>query len=136
VLWDLSVVMTTPISRDSAITAIAVRQHGNVTRQQLGDQGLTLGAIRHLIGCGRLIRVHRGVYAVGRPPVTSLERACAAVLACGPRAALSHTSALTLWGIYKHWRFPLEVVVLGDRRPTGIRVHRARALHRADISIH
>jgi very-short-patch-repair endonuclease len=57
------------------------------------------------------------------------------VLACGPRAALSHGSALTLWGIDKHWHTPLEVIVLKDRRPKGIRTHRPTTIHRRDITV-
>jgi hypothetical protein len=79
--------------------------------------------------------VYPGVYAVGRPPVTSLECAAAAVLACGPGAGLAHASSLSLWGVEKDWRTPFEVVVAGDRRPKGIRAHRLRNLHRRDLTI-
>jgi hypothetical protein len=82
---------------------------------------------------GRLYRVHRGVYSVGCPPVTPLEHAMAAVLACGPGAALSHGSALTLWGIWRRWERPFEVIVKADRRPRGVKVHRNR-LDRRDVT--
>ncbi len=59
----------------------------------------------------------------------------AAVLACGKGAALSHGSALTLWGIWKRWDIPFDVTVRTDRRPRGIRVHRAR-LDQPDITRH
>jgi hypothetical protein len=60
----------------------------------------------------------------------------AAVLACGPGAVLSHGSALCLWGIWKRWDRPFDVTTLVDRRPTGIRVHRVRRLHRRDVTRH
>jgi hypothetical protein len=47
---------------------------------------------------------------------------------------LSHSSALSLWGLDKHWKTPFEVVVPGDRRPKGIRTHRSTTLHRRDIT--
>ena len=58
----------------------------------------------------------------------------AAVLACGPGAVLSHGSALALWGVWKRWETPFEVTITGDRRPRGIRVHRARSLDRRDVT--
>jgi len=108
-----------------AIAELAAKQWGNLTRRQLRDLGLDDDAIAYRVKVGRLHRVHQGVYAVGRPPVTPHERAAAAVLACGEGAALSHASAMTLWGFWKRWDEPFEVVVPGDRRPPGIRVHRS-----------
>jgi hypothetical protein len=120
---------------DSAISALAHRQHGNVTREQLLDLGLGPAAITYRSRTGDLHRVHRGVFAVGRPPATPLERAAAAVLACGRRAALSHQSALTLWGFQEHWPTRLHVTVAGDRRRPLIVVHRCASLLRADVRI-
>ena len=57
------------------------------------------------------------------------------MLACGDRAALSHGSALTLWGFWKRWDEPFEVTVASDRRPKGIRVHRVAGLRRRDVGI-
>ena len=107
---------------DLAIARLASRQHGNVTREQLLVLGFNSAAISYRVKTGRLHRGHRGVYAVGRPPKTALERASAAVLACGPGAALSHRSALALWGL-ADWRFGLEVSAACDRRPQGIKIH-------------
>lgn len=115
------------------IAQIASRQFGNITRQQLLALGVGGGAISYWVTSGRLYRVHSGVYSVGRPPITPLERAAAAVLACGPRAALSHASAMALWGFWKRWEFPLQVTVAGDRRPKGIITHRRVGLLRRDI---
>jgi hypothetical protein len=73
---------------------------------------------------------------VGRRPVSPHERASAAVLACGPGAALSHGSAMTLWGYWKRWDQPFEVTVPGDRRTKAIHVHRSSTLHRRDLTTH
>lgn len=93
-------------------------------------------AIARWVNAGRLYREHRGVYSVGCRAVTPLERAMAAVLACGPGAVLSHGSALTLWGIWKRWDLPFEVTLTTDRRPKGIRVHRVRQLDKRDVTRH
>jgi hypothetical protein len=75
-----------------------------------------------------LIPVHSGVYAVGYVNATPVGRACAAVLACGLRALLSHGSAAALWGYYKYWDEPFEVTVPAMRKRPGIKVHRSRTL--------
>lgn len=89
---------------------LAAAQHGNVTRRQLLAVGLTRHAIRHRLARHRMYRVHPGVYSVGHRPVTWLQRAAAAVLACGPTAVLSHRSALALWDLAR-WETPFHVTV-------------------------
>jgi hypothetical protein len=120
----------------TVIVRIALRQHGNITRQQLLELGLGAEAIKHRSRAGDLHRVHLGVYSVGRPATTALERAAAAVLACGPTAALSHASAMALWGFWKRWPPTFEVIVRHDRRPRGIKVHRSRTLTQQDLRWH
>jgi Transcriptional regulator, AbiEi antitoxin len=123
----------TPTSIDSEIAAIALRQQGNITHRQLISLGLSKSDIAYRVRIGRLYRVYRGVYSVGKRAATPLARASAAVLASGPGAALGYGSAMTLWGFYKHWDTPFEVAVPADRRPKGIRVHRSTTLARRDI---
>jgi len=103
-----------------------------VTREQLVALGLTDDAITRRRW---LFRVHRGVYSVGRPAKTALERAAAAVLACGPGAALSHHSALALWGLGR-WRQIMHVTVQRDRRVPGINIHRPKRLIGRDFRKH
>ncbi len=58
----------------------------------------------------------------------------AAVLACGPGAALSHHSAAELYEICRRLAGPIEVSVsAGHPRRTGIKVHRRKSI---DIRIH
>ena len=59
----------------------------------------------------------------------ALAKAAAAVLACGPQAALSHESALALWGL-RSWPNTPEVTAPGERRRPGIRTHRSATLHK------
>ncbi len=117
------------------IAAIAFKQHGNITTQQLLELGLSRSGIVYRVRTGLLHPVFRGVYAVGTRPITPVQRAAAAVLACGPHAALAAGSAMTLWGFWRRWDTPFEAVVLeGDPRPKGIIVHRPRNLERRDIT--
>jgi hypothetical protein len=117
-----------------AIAQVAGKQNGSITRDQLLGLGLGDGGIAWRVKIGRLFRVFRGVYSVGRRPLSVQEWASAAVLACGPGAALSHASALVLWGYWRHWETPIEVTVVGDRRSKGIRVHRSTTLRRRDVT--
>src|SRR5436305_7473676 len=121
---------------DAQISRVALKHQGNVTAAELLGLGADKDAVRYRVEVGRLHREYRGVYSVGRRAVTPLERASAAVLACGPGAALSHGSAMALWGFWKRWDEPFEVTVVGDRRTTGIVVHRSTTLARRDLTKH
>jgi very-short-patch-repair endonuclease len=121
---------------ETRIAALAGRQHGNVSHEQLLALGLGTEAIRYRV---RILRYHRPfhrVYSLGRPPKTALEWASAAVLACGEGAVLSHMSALALWGLATRWPRQPEVTVPGDRRPKGITVRRSQTLTRRDVRKH
>jgi len=119
---------------EAAIALIAGRQHGYITRAQLLAIGVGRRAIEYWVSTGRLIPVYAGVYAVAYVRRTPVARACAAVLACGERAMLSHRSAASLWGFYKHWDEPFELVAPSIRIRDGIKVHRCRTLARQDIT--
>jgi hypothetical protein len=121
--------------RTNPVASLARRQHGHVTRAQLLEIGLSSSQITRRLGAGSLIRRHSGVYAVGHVPHSPIARAAAAVLAGGAGASLSHGSAAVPWEMLRHWSFPLEITVPGDRRPRGIRVHRTRLAPR-DITTH
>jgi len=79
--------------------------------------------------------VHYGVYAVGHEPASAVDRAYAALLACGPGALLSHASAAALWGVFERWWEPFELTVPTGRQRPGIRIHRA-TLTRVDVRRH
>jgi hypothetical protein len=58
------------------------------------------------------------------------------VLACGPRAVLSHRSAAWLWGLSRHGPAPLEVLAPERRQPRpSIRLHHARELRDQDRAL-
>jgi hypothetical protein len=105
---------------DARIASLAA-PYGNVTRGQLLALGMGKDAIAYRVRIGRLHREFAGVYSVGRPARTALERAHAAVLACGPGAALDRFSALALWGFISSWPPAPQVAVPRDRRPAGVR---------------
>jgi Transcriptional regulator, AbiEi antitoxin len=122
--------MAEPIDR--RIAELAKRQRGYVTRAQLLKLGLGAEAVRYRLKSGRLLPVYTGVYAVGHLPTLPQDRAVGALIACGPRAVISHSSAAAVWAVFKRWEMPFEVTTGSARRRSGIRVHRAR-LERCDI---
>jgi very-short-patch-repair endonuclease len=124
-------------SLDAEIAALAARQHGVVTTAQLAALGLAQRGVSHRAAAGRLHRVHRGVYAVGHPILSANGYRMAAVLACGPGAALSHASAAALWEIRPTAATRIDVSTpraggRGKRR--GIRMHRAAKLTRDEVT--
>lgn len=92
---------------DRPIAELATRQHGVVSVQQLLALGLSQSQITYRVKVGRLFKVHRGVYAVGRPELERRGRWMAAIL-LAPGSLLSGRSAAEL---------------LRLRRPTGGEIH-------------
>ena len=120
------------------LATLTTGQHGVVARRQLCELGLTDSVIAYAVGLGRLHRMHRGVYAVGHPIVGARGRWMAAVLACGPTAALSHTSAAALWGIRSSAASLIDVMVRtrGGRSRAGLRIHRTPSLRPEEVTTH
>jgi hypothetical protein len=76
---DQALVMSARI--EEKIARLALRQNGNVTGEQLRDLGVGREQQKSWARRKRLFAVHQGVFAVGRPPQTAIERYAAA----GPR---------------------------------------------------
>jgi very-short-patch-repair endonuclease len=123
-------------SSQPGLWALAKQQHGVVARRQMIALGFSSRAIMHRLASGRIHSVSRGVYAVGRPELTTLGRWMVAVLSCGPCAVLSHRSAAALWGMLAYTAGELDVSVplhVGRRR-TGINLHRRPSLTPRDVT--
>jgi very-short-patch-repair endonuclease len=111
-----------------AIAALAERQRGVVTRNQLRGLGLRDRAIDDRIVSGHLHPLFRGTFAVGHKSVTRRGWMLAAVHACEEGTVLSHGSAAELLGL---WDKQLAVVHVippdwSGRKIPGIRWHRVR----------
>lgn len=119
------------------VAAIASRQHGVVTVEQLRDAGVSETSVRRAVEAGRLHRLHRGVYAVGHRSLSWRGRWLAAVLAAGDGAVLSHASAVALWEFLRPIQGPAHVTVdAAVRRKSrpGIVVHRSRTLTPREVT--
>jgi predicted transcriptional regulator of viral defense system len=122
--------------REREIQEVAARQHGVISLPQLKSAGLTASAVRNRVATGKLQRLHQGVYAVGLAKPSREARYMAAVLACGPGAALSHRSAADLLGLRPCSRRAIEVTAPGrtGRSRPGIEVHRPTGLEPRDVT--
>ena len=107
---------------------LATRQHGVFAVWQ----GVGRDAVKRRLRRGGLFRIHRGVYSLSPPHTLRVEgHWMAAVLACGPGAALSHGAAAALWDLRRPSGTVVDVTVpstAGRARHRGIRLHRSRTL--------
>jgi hypothetical protein len=120
---------------DRVIAALAERQHGVVARSQLIARRLTRSMIEERIASGHLVRLHRGVYAVGHTHLRREGHWMAAVLAVGPGAVLSHRDAAALHEVRFSNSPLIDVSTPGQRRVPGVRVHGRRVLAAEDVTV-
>jgi hypothetical protein len=135
--WRIAGSEATPIGAGQTLFEVAERQHGVISIRQLEKTlGYSPSTVKREITAGRLLRLHRGVYAVGHRLISPYGHCLAAVLACGPDALLSHGSAAWLLGITRYGPAPLHVTSPIPRKPRlPIRLHHSRILTEADRSI-
>jgi hypothetical protein len=108
-----------------------------VSRKELRDLGMSRDAIDHWLRAGRLLALHRGVYAVGHSALRREGRWLAAVRACGEGAVLSHRCAAAHWGLLAYGGSLVDVTAPASRRSVpGIRLHRSRSLDGRDTTNH
>src|SRR5262249_8997542 len=121
---------------DQRLAALAEKQHGVVARRQLIAIGIRDKMLLDRVRRGRLVRLSRGVYAVGHRHLRREGQWRAAVLAAGRGAVLSHRDAAALHGLLapgSHRR--VEVTTTGRAASTDrLRVYRAVALAVDDIA--
>lgn len=125
----------TPTARGHRLAKLADAQHGVASRDQMRALGMRDGAIDHAIRIGRLHRVFRGVYAVGRLRVTTEGQLQAATLACGAGSVISHRSAGGLLRLLDTGPRVIDVIspVERGRAIDGIRFHRVRPPRRDEV---
>jgi predicted transcriptional regulator of viral defense system len=122
-------------ARDRTAWQLTRRQHGVVAYRQLEAIGFSASAVKHRLRTGRLRRVYRGVYAVGRAELSGEGRWMAAVLACGDGAFLTHLSAGAFFGICEERPGRIEVGVPCTHLvgPADLRVRRRPSLLNQEV---
>jgi very-short-patch-repair endonuclease len=128
--YVLSVSVAKSDGKSARAWDLARKQHWVLARRQLLELGFTEAAIEHRLASGRLRKVMRGVYGVGRPGMSPQARWMAALLACGEKAVLSHRSAAALWGMARE---PTRVIDVSVRRRCEHRLEGIRARSRPSL---
>jgi hypothetical protein len=121
------------------LTRLAFEHHGRVNRRQLMAEGIDAEQIKRWLRGGRLHAVHRGVYAVGHVAPSMHGDYSGAVLAGGGGAKLSHAPAAHVFKLTRGKRPPppeITVPTTAHRRRPGIVIHRVKALHPYDVTVH
>jgi very-short-patch-repair endonuclease len=118
-----------------ALGELATHQGGVVALWQLLELGFSSDTVHRWLACGRLHRIHRGVYAVGHGALPLRGRLMGAVVACGPETTLSHRDGAGWWAILPTNRARVDVTSPGRHRLPGIDAHRAR-LDPIDRTVH
>ena len=123
------------MAAEREVARIAARQHGIVTTEQLEKAGLSGTQLTRRVDGGWLVRRHVGVYRLGvfGGP---FEEEMAALLACGPRSALSRWTSIAVFGLGprpSHVHVVLEGNAGGRRE--GLRPHRTTVLPARDVVV-
>jgi hypothetical protein len=115
--------------------AIARRQHGLVTREQLLTDAIGSSTIKRWLAKGLLHRVHPGVYRFGHRAPSVDATYLAAVLAAGEGAALCGFAAAHLYGALRPAPAP-EVTGPADLRLRGVITRRLAPLAPVHLRTH
>jgi hypothetical protein len=114
---------------DEMIAEMAASQHGLVELDQLVTGGVQPHHVERRVKRGSLSRVRPAVFAVAGSPRTFEQLVLAAVLAAGPNAVASHTTAAVLWDLplVQHEIFEMTTSRRHWARMPGVRAHRTVA---------
>ncbi|MBE7518321.1 MAG: type IV toxin-antitoxin system AbiEi family antitoxin domain-containing protein [Thermoflexaceae bacterium] len=113
-----------------ALYGIAEPQGGYLTTAQAGEAGVSRRLLSHYAGRGDLERVAYGIYRLHRFPVHRFGELIATALWAGLGSAVSHDSALTVYGLGS--AMPAVIHITMPRTFRGKRP--GVVTHRADLS--
>jgi predicted transcriptional regulator of viral defense system len=123
-------------STESCLIEVATAQAGYFTTRQARDCGYSYALLSHHAATGRFIRARRGIYRLRDYPTSTHEDVMAVWLAAGPKAIVSHESALEILGVGDSIPNRVHLTVprskRGSVRPRGVVVHTSEQLPDAD----
>jgi very-short-patch-repair endonuclease len=124
-----------PSRVERRVVRLAAEQEGVISTAQLHALRADKDWIHKRVAMGWLVRVLRGVYAIGHPPRTRRGWYAAALLAGGERSVLSHTTAAAVHRMIAATGQLHLTVPRSFHGIEGIRIHRPRTLRADDIAI-
>lgn len=109
----------------AALYRIAEQQSGHFTTRQALEAGFSSPLLAHHVHQGQFLRVRRGVYRLARFPETPQADLFVALLELGPRATVSHESALALYDLSDVLPVAIHVTIprTSSRRHSRLRLH-------------
>jgi hypothetical protein len=119
----------------ASLARVARRQFGLFSVGQAEDCGLSRQALRTLRRRGQVHRLNAHVYEIAGTPDSRRKRLLAALLAAGPRAVLSHTSAGWLHGLFDVTPDGIDLLYpreRGRRRVGGARIRTTGTLRTSE----
>jgi predicted transcriptional regulator of viral defense system len=107
---------------------LAEGQGGYFSASQARELGFGSDLISYHAKQGNFLRAARGIYRLRRFPASPYEDLIVACLRAGPRAAVSHETALTVYGLSDLMPAQIHLIVprTKSRRLKGLRLHRHR----------
>jgi predicted transcriptional regulator of viral defense system len=111
-----------------ALYAIAEPKEGYFTASAAKAAGYSRSLLAHHVKTGMLERVEHGIYRLRRYPESPRADLIVAELRAGPFAAISHESALGVYGFSDVLPSEVHVTVqrTASRRRSGVRFHTSR----------
>jgi very-short-patch-repair endonuclease len=119
-------------TRVNAALASLLRAEGGVVTRSAALAVVPRHVLAHAVQAGHVTAVYAGVLVARRLAATRMGRWRAALLRTGPDAALSHVSALEVWGLRVPRTSEVHVTTAPDRR---IRVAGIVAHRRVDFAV-
>jgi predicted transcriptional regulator of viral defense system len=108
-----------------ALYAIAEAHAGYFTSPEAASSGIGSQLLSHHVRSGTFQRAARGIYRLARFPASRFEDLVVAWLRAGPRSAISHASALAVYGLADIVPGQIHVTMprSGSRRRKGLKLH-------------
>jgi hypothetical protein len=127
-----------PMSVERVIAKVGAAQYGLVELGQLAAMGVRRHHVESRVRRGSLERVRSGVFVIAGTPPSFEQSALAAVLAAGPHAVASHTTAALLWALplVEHEMFEVSTARPHWARMRGVRAHRTVAFLSCEHTTH
>lgn len=121
--------MTSQRPSRSRLFEIASEQRGYFNSKQAHEAGYSTDLIKHHVKRGNFTRIRRGLYRLHPYPTAPDDHVVEAWLEAGPKAVVSHESALAVHGLSDvvpskvHVTVPRSHRMVVSRVPRGIDVH-------------
>ncbi len=120
--------ITKPSPDQTALYHIAEQQAGYFATQQAASAGFTRPLLSHHVRKGHFLRVKHGIYRLARFPEMPHADLFVALLQVGPKAVISHESALALYDLSDLLPSAIHLTVprSTSRRHLGLQLHTGR----------